>query len=73
MIQWINKVYEIGTLYQKLHAINVEYNDISYIDYYNSLMFVNLCTIIKFQDITCETFANGILNHGLMTAVSRHF
>lgn len=73
MVQLINNVYEIDTLYQKLHAINVEYNDISYIDYYNQIMFDNLCTIIIFEEIQCETFANGILDHGLMTAVSRHF
>ncbi|CAD8141052.1 unnamed protein product [Paramecium pentaurelia] len=73
IVQLINNVYEIDTLYQKLHAINVEYNDISYIDYYNTIMFDNLCTTITFQEITCDTFANGILDHGLMTAVSRHF
>ncbi|CAD8150032.1 unnamed protein product [Paramecium pentaurelia] len=73
LIQLIHNVYEIDTLYQKLHAINVEYNDISYIDYYNSIMFDNLCTTITFKEITCDTFANGILDHGLMTAVSRHF
>lgn len=36
-------------------------------------MFDDYCTITEITELSCDTFANGILDHGLMTATSRHF
>jgi len=49
----------------------VDFNSLDFVAYYNSIMFDDLCLVVL--NPNCETFASGILAHGLMTAVSRHF